>query len=391
MTKQEITRKFSSARNLFPITQLKNSIIYFNSASAGPLCRPVKKVLDEYYDYSQYLHYGIDIEAFAALDKIRKLGAKLIGARQDEVGFGFNTGFGLNIAASGLPLKRGDEVLLSDIEFPSNVYPWLALKQQGVKVKFIKSENRFFDIDNFIRAITRKTKLLSLSFVQFFNGYKNDLKKIGTICKENGIYFIVDGIQGCGVETINVHKYNIDIFSSGAQKWLLSPLGTGLFYVKKELQDKLSKPFASWLSVDWGVDFSDLFHYDLPFFKSARQYEMGTYPYAHVFAMKAALELIDSLGVRNIQRHNHDLLDILIDYLNSNGFYEIKSSLENRHRSSILSFTCPEVLTVYRALLTSNIICAYREGAIRVAVHLFNNESDIRQLISVLRTHMKSI
>jgi len=391
MTKQEITRKFNSARNLFPITQQKNGITYFNSASTGPLCKPVKNTLDEYYDYSQYLHYSIDVDAFAALANIRKLGARLIGARQDEIGFGFNTGFGLNIAAFGLPLKAGDEVLLSDIEFPSNVYPWLTLKQRGVKVKFVKSINGFFDIENFIKAINRKTRVLSLSFVQFFNGYKNDLRIIGDICQEKGIYFVVDGIQGCGVETINVHRCNIDIFSSGAQKWLLSPLGTGLFYIKKELQNKLCKPFASWLSVDWGVDFSDLFHYDLPFFNSARRYEMGTYPYAHVFAMQAALELIDSLGVRSIQKHNHILLDILIDYLNSSGFYKIKSSLENKHRSSILSFTCPEVYTVHQALAKSKIICAYREDAIRVAVHLFNNKSDIRRLISVLRTHMKSI
>ncbi len=384
MQSKEIENKFNAVRKQFPVTQAKKGITYFNSASTGPLSLQTRRALDEYYDYSFYVDRGIDLDAFAALDDIRKLGAKFIGARYDEVGFGFHTGFGLNIAAFGLPLKAGDEVLLSDNEFPSNVYPWVALKQRGIDVKFIKSVNGFFDIDNFVKAISRKTKVLSLSFVQFFNGYKNDLKKIGAICKEKGIYFAVDGIQGCGVETIDVHKCMIDIFSAGAQKWMLSPLGTGIFYVRKDLQNKIKMPFASWLSVDWGINFTDLFHYDLPFFDSARRFEFGTYPYAHVFAMHQSMKLIDSLGVSNIQKHNHALLDILIDYLKSNHRFEIKSSLLSKHRSSILSFRCPEVKEVHRTLLKSKIICSLREGAIRVAVHLFNNEADIRRLMAVL-------
>jgi len=384
MLSKEIQNKFKAVRKQFPVTRKKKGITYFNCASTGPLSLSTRKALDEYYDYSFYVDRGIDHDAFAALDGIRKIGAKFIGARIDEVGFGFHTGYGLNIAAFGLPLKPGDEVLLSDNEFPSNVYPWVALKQRGIKVKFIKSKNGFFDIDNFVKAISRKTKVLSLSFVQFFNGYKNDLSKIGAICKDRGIYFVVDGIQGCGVETINMHKIQIDIFSSGAQKWMLSPLGTGFFYVRKELQNNIRMPFASWLSVDWGLNFTDLFHYDLPFFDSARRFEFGTYPYAHVFALYQSMLLIDSLGVSNIQKHNHELLDKLIDYLKSNSRFEIKSSLINKHRSSILSFTCPEVKKVYRQLSNAKIICSLREGAIRIAVHLYNNESDIKKLITVL-------
>jgi cysteine desulfurase / selenocysteine lyase len=384
MLSKEIENKFKTVRKLFPVTSTKKGITYFNSASTGPLSLSTRKALDKYYDYTFYADSGIDRDAFAALDDIRKMGAKFIGARQDEVGFGFHTGYGLNIAAFGLPLKAGDEVLLSDIEFPSNVYPWVALKQRGIHVRFVKSENGFFDIDNFVRAINSKTAVLSLSFVQFFNGFKNDLKKIGAICKEKKIYFVVDGIQGCGTETIDVHKCNIDIFSSGAQKWMLSPLGTGIFYVRRELQKEMKLPFASWLSVDWGINFTDLFHYDLPFFDSARRFEFGTYPYAHVFAMHQSMQLIDSLGVSNIQKHNHDLLDILIDYLKSNHRFEIKSNLMNKHRSSILSFTCPDVKKVYRNLLNEKIMCSLREGAIRIAVHLYNNEADIKKLISVL-------
>jgi cysteine desulfurase/selenocysteine lyase len=384
MTKQ-LNDQFARTRKLFPVTDKEKGITYFNSASTGPLSRPVRKALDDYYDLTQYLEKSaIDNDAFAALGNIRKQGAGLIGARPDEVGFGFSTTFGLNIAAFGLPLKKGDEILLSDIEFPANVYPWLALKERGIKVKFIPSTDRCFDIGNFKKAIGTKSKVLALSFVQFFNGYKNNLEEIGRICKERGLYFVVDGIQGCGVEPIDVNKCNIDILSSGAQKWLLSPLGTGFFYVRADLQPKLGFPFASWLSVDWKLNFTDLFHYDLPFFDSARRFEMGTYPYAHVFAMDKALGIIGNLGVKNIQRHNYELLDRLIDYLESDRRYKITSDIETEHRSSILTFGCEKPAELHKALSDKKIICSFRQGSIRISVHLFNNMTEMERLLKIL-------
>ncbi|MCX6826132.1 MAG: aminotransferase class V-fold PLP-dependent enzyme [candidate division Zixibacteria bacterium] len=384
---QTTTAKFRRIRKLFPVTGERKRITYLNTASTGPLALPVKKALYDYYEATQYLEKSaMDADAFAALDKIRVLGAGFIGAGPDEVGFGFSTTFGLNIAAFGLPLKNGDEVLLSNIEFPANVYPWLALKERGIRVKFIKSINRQFDIQQFRKSISRKSKVLSLSSVQFFNGYKNNLDEIGAICKENGLYFVVDGIQGCGAEPIDLHKSQIDIFSSGAQKWMLSPLGTSIFYIKKNLQAKLTTPFASWLSVDWKLDFTDMFHYELPFFKSAQRFEMGTYPYAHVFATLAAFKMINSLGIGNIQRHNHNLLDILIEYIQSNHHYRVTSCLKEEHRSSILAFTCVNAEEIYGKLRRSKIVTSYREGAIRVSPHLFNNADDIKRLIAVLNS-----
>lgn len=385
-----IVAKFRKARQLFPVADKVKGIVYLNSASTGPLSRPVKQALYDYYEMTQYLEKSvIDHDAFASLDKIRKLGASFIGAKPNEIGFGFSTTFGLNVAAFGLPLKSGDEVLLSDIEFPANVYPWLVLKERGIKVRFLKSTKRCFDIDNFRRGIGKKSRVLSLSSVQFFNGYKNDMQEIGSICKEKGLYFVVDGIQGCGAESIDVHKCQVDIFSSGAQKWLLSPLGTGIFYIRRDLQKKIKFPFASWLSIDWKLKFNDLFHYDLPFFDSARRFEMGTYPYAHVFALEAAFNLISSLGVRSIQKHNHELLDYLISYLGANEKFRIVSSLDVNHRSSILAFTCDNAEKLQKKLSGEKIISSYREGAIRISVHLFNDKSDIERLINALERHAR--
>ena len=380
-----LEKKFRSARKLFPLSSKKAGMVYLNSASTGPLCKPVKQALDKYFELCQYLDKDDDIDAFNDLKKIRRLGAKIIGANTNEVGFGFNTGYGLNLAAQGLPLKKGDEILISEIEFPSNVYPWLALKEKGIRVKFIKPADNHFDIGNFEKAITKKSRVLSLSMVQFFNGFKNDLKTIGEICRKNQIYFVVDGIQGCGVEPLNVKKCNIDIFAAGGQKWLLGQLGSGIFYVRKELQDKLKRVLTGWLAVEWNLDFSNLFRYDLPYFDSARKFELGTYPYAQVHALAASLELITSLGVKNIQNHNHKLLDILTSYLKSDNRFEIKSELKNIHRSAILSFSTEQTESLYERLRQNKIYCSYREGAIRISVHLFNNETDMRYLINILK------
>jgi len=382
--KSAVAKKFGEARDLFAITDPAKGYIYLNAASTGPMCRPVLEVLHDYYDSAQYLDTDSDTPAFAALERIREKGAGLIGADHDEIGFGFNTGYGLNIAAFGLPLQKGDEVLLSDIEFPSNVYPWLALRERGIGVRFVESVDGFFDVERLVEAIGNRTRVLSLSFVQFFNGYKNDIREIGRICRERGLYFVVDGIQGCGHQRLDVHDCYIDIFASGAQKWLLSPLGTGFFYIRRAIRDRLHIPFAGWLSVDWQMNFSDLFHYDLPFFDSARRFELGTYPYAHVHAMATALELITGLGPENIQDHNQALLDLVIDYIESGHYYRITSSLEKDRRSSILSFTCVDARRIYDELRRRKILTAFREGAIRISPHLYNDREDMKQLIEAL-------
>ena len=143
-------------------------------------------------------------------------------------------------------------------------------------------------------------------------------------------------------------------------------------------------PWGSWLSVDWKLNFGDLFHYNRPWFDSARRFELGTYPYAHVHAMAEAMTLINSLGVRNIQTHNHRLIDHLTGFLKSDSRFHIVSSLEKKHRSSILSFGCRDARKVHAHLVKSNIFCAFREGAIRMSAHLFNNQSDINRLIEKL-------
>jgi len=376
------TMTFENVRELFPHT---DEVAYFNSASFGPFSTLVYDAIEGNLRVRMEAQRDDTPAVMDIQGELRADYAGLIGAEKRQVGVGLNTTFGLNIAAFGLPLSEGDEVLVSDIEFPALVYTFrAAVEMRRLKMGFVKSKGRCFDIDEFEKAITDKTKVLALSFVQYFNGFRNDLAAISEICKKNGIFLVVDGIQGMGVEPIDVMKLGIDVFSSGCQKWMLGPQGCGFFYLADSIRDRLSYPFMSWLGVDWNMNFTDLFKFDLPYYDSARRFEMGYYAALNILGMKASVGLFQGLGIENIKRHNQLLIDRLTAYLDASGFYRTTSCMEQKHRSSIVSFTCEALKPLMERLLSQKIIVAQREGSVRVSVHLFNDESDIDRLISVL-------
>jgi len=376
-------QEFAKARRLFPHTKKS---VYFNSASYGPFCLPVEKAIIDNLKLRLDATRDDTRMAMATGEALRGGYAKMIGASKKDVGLGLNTSFGLNVAAFGLPLKKGDEILVSDLEFPAIIYTWqAAARQRGLKVRVVKSSNRCFDIDALKKAITRHSRVVSVSFVQFFNGFKLDLKEISSLCKKHGMYLVVDGIQGVGVETLNVKRTGIDVLSCGCQKWLLGPQGCGFFYLSEEIRDRLANPFMSYLGVDWKMQYSDMCRYNLTPFDSARRFELGYYVVLNLLGMKASSEIIGGLGVKNIQSHNHGLLDRLIAYIKTDATYTVTSHLEPRHRSSILTFTCDDVRTLYKAIIKNRILVSLREGSIRVSAHLFNNAADIDRLIKVLK------
>jgi cysteine desulfurase/selenocysteine lyase len=257
------------------------------------------------------------------------------------------------------------------------------LRRDGVKIKFIKSQNGFISLDSIAQEIDKRTKVLVLSFVQYFNGYKYDLEAIGRICRENGVWFVVDGMQGVGSQFLEVKKCKIDFLSCGSGKWLLSTPGSGFFYISETLQPKIKTVFFGWLGVDWKERFEDLRHYDKLPFSSTRKFEIGTYPYAELQILASSLKLLHQVGIRNIERHTRMLLDILIGYLQDSN-YQINSVLEPEHRSAILSFTCKNPADLHRKLFKKRIICSFREQSLRIAPHFYNTEQDICKLIRVL-------
>ena len=380
--KPEIQSKFESVRKLFPHT---SNVTYFNSASYGPFSTKVREAVQQNLDLRVACEDDDSHDTFMIADDLRKMYAKMIGARATQIGLGLNTSFGLNVAAFGLPLKRGDEVIVSDTEFPAIVYTWrAAAERRGLKLKFVHTVGHGFNLEGFEKAITKRTRVLALSWVQFYNGYKNDLHTVAALCKKHGIWLVVDGIQGMGAETIDVRELGVDVFTSGCQKWMLSPQGCGFFYLSDEMQEIIEAPFMSWLGVDWNMKFSDLFHYDREWINAAQRFELGYFVMLNLVAMRASAEIFLDLGIRNIQTHNHALLDRLAAYLDNNPFYSVTSNREAKHRSSIMTFTCQNFRDLHKHLAKNKVMCVPREGSIRISAHLYNNEKDVDRLIGFL-------
>ncbi len=379
---EKLEKKFADFRREFPHTE---NTVYFNSASYGPFSITVKKAIEDNIDLRLAADIDDTLYAFTVAEELRSDYAGLVGADKQDIGLGLNTSFGLNVIAFGLPLPQGSEILVSDIEFPAIIYTWRAAAERfGYKLKFVPAKDMSFDIETFKKAITGKTKVLAVSYVQFFNGYKNDLATLSQICHENDILLVVDGIQGMGTEPVDVRQLGLDVFTSGCQKWMLAPQGCGFFYLAPELRRKIQPPFMSWLGVDWQMNFTSLFKFDNPYFDSARKFELGYYVVLNLAGMKAAVKYFQLLGIENIQRHNHRLIDRLAEYIKNNRRYKITSSMAPLHRSSIFTFTCDNYKELYQEIVKRKIILAQREGSLRVSVHFFNNDDDIDKLLEVL-------
>jgi len=200
----------------FPIIK---EINYLNIAYGSPLAKSVQKAI---YDFLSNLKTkGVDKKKyFEDLDTLRKESAILLKCNPEEIAFIKNTSEGLNIAANGIPIKRGDNVVLNDLEHPNNVYPWLNLRNRGVDIRFVPSNGRRVDANDFYDYIDDNTKVVSVGSITSL-GFRFDLEKLGKICEENGSYLVVDAIQSLGIEPFDVKKYGIDLLSSSCHKGLL--------------------------------------------------------------------------------------------------------------------------------------------------------------------------
>ncbi|HEX2896867.1 MAG TPA: aminotransferase class V-fold PLP-dependent enzyme [candidate division Zixibacteria bacterium] len=383
-----MNEKFEQVRRFFPHT---NKIVFFNTAAFSPMSTPIKEAIDANFDIRMAAEIDDTRQMYELRERVREGYAELIGAETRQVGVSINTSFGLDLASYGLPLKEGDEILLSDIEFPATIYAWRgAAETRKLKISYIKSKERKFDIPALENAITERSRVLSISFVQFFNGFKNDLKRLSEICQKHNLFFVVDGIQGAGAEPINVAELDIDIFSAGCQKWLLAPFGSGFYYISDKVKDQLTSHNITWYSSNWEFQFSDLFKYNLPYFDTAEKFQGGYYATLNLLGMEASQKIILDLGIDNIQRHNHRLIDIIVETLKESDYYKITSSLKPGERSSILTIACDKLTELHRYLFSQKIYVACREGSVRIAVHLFNNESDVEKLLEALKKFEKS-
>jgi len=359
--------------------------IYLNNASIGPIPERTRRALDEFTAKRTAPHLLPDRELFAGLAAARLGVAQLINADPSEIALATNTGFGLHLAARALPLKAGDTVLLSDKEFPANVYPWLLLREQGIKVEMAHCRPEGWpDEEHLLERLRDPTvRVLAVSFVQFSNGYRVDLKKLGAACRANGTFLVVDGIQGVGNSVLDVRETPIDILSCGGQKWLLSPWGSGFVYVRKELIASLEPTITGWMAFEGTDDFSRLTEYNPTFRSDARRFEMITLPYQDFVGMTTSLGLLLEIGVRDVAEVTRAMHDPVVKWAQENDV-RIASPLDERHRSAILCVAPPKPVEAYHGMKRARVVCSLREGAIRLSPHCYNTMEEMEKVIEVL-------
>ena len=359
--------------------------IYLNNASIGPIPERTRRALDEFTAKRTAPHLLPDRELFGGLAAARLGVAQLINADPSEIALATNTGFGLHLAARALPLKAGDTVLLSDKEFPANVYPWLLLREQGIKVEMARCRSEGWpDEDHLLERLRDpNVRVLAVSFVQFSNGYRADLKKLGAACRANGTFLVVDGIQGIGNSVLDVRETPIDILSCGGQKWLLSPWGSGFVYVRKELIEQLEPTITGWMAFEGTDDFSRLTEYNPTFRSDARRFEMITLPYQDFVGMTTSLGLLLEIGVRDVAEVTRAVHEPVVKWAQENGV-RIASPLDERHRSAILCVAPPKPAEAYHGMKRAHVVCSLREGAIRLSPHCYNTMEEMEKVIEVL-------
>ncbi len=371
--------RFKKVRRLFPVTR---KLIYFNHAAVSPISTRAAKALER--QVNEQMEYAVEREELweERAETGRRLAAKMLNAKPSEIAFVKNTTEGLNLFARGLDWRRGDRVVLPRVEFPANVYPWLSLESKGVRLKFVDEKHGRIPVEDIEKAIDGRTRVVAVSFVEFSSGFRNDLERIGGICRKRGVHLVVDGIQGVGALTLDVKKCNLSALSAGGHKWLLSPQGTGLFYCPGRIMKKLEHPAPGWMSVAGWTDYYN-FKYDL--FKDSRRYESAQRNLLGLCGLTEALKLVDELGIHNVEKRILDITDYLCERLEENGF-EIFSSRRDGEKSGIVSFFAkgrnPEKLR--ESLRRRGIIISARDGRLRASPHYYNSYGEVDRFVKAL-------
>ncbi len=373
-------RHIDELRAQFPVIK---RYTYLNHAAVGPL---PQRVLDEVSrinqdkGYSGGLHW-MDWEDEA--EKTRKIIARFINAHPEEIAFTQNTSAGLSIIANGLNWEKTDNIVVNDLEFPSNLFPWqIQAKRHGLVTKTVQQRNEELAMDAFEQEIDSHTKIVAVSHVQFSNGFKVDLQHLSKLAHENGGYVITDAVQSLGQMPIDVKKLDVDFLATSGYKWLLSPIATGFLYIKKELIDEIEPSIVGYRTDENHHEFS---YRTITPAKNARRFEHGQINFPGIAGMQAAIELLEGYGILNIERRIRELVDVLIAGISELRGLKVLSSLKQEHRNGLVKvggLENPEEMVA--KLKEDNIVISSRAGGLRISPHFYNTEEEIKKLLDAL-------
>lgn len=370
-------------RQLYP--HHSENQVYMNHAAISPFSTPVRESIENCISLRQQGTVGDFDRGQSIIEDARNRIARYINAPStDHITFTGNTSDGISAVANGLNWQKGDEIILNTMEFPANVHPYRRLKEQGVVINYLPHQHHRIEIEDIESAITPRTKLISISAVQFLSGFRADLEAIGNLCKKHNIFFVVDGIQALGATRINVQKTGIDAISSGGHKWLMGPMGVGFLYLSPKIQPQMRPYKTGWLSVENPWEMSD---YEQTWLPVSPHLETGTPNLLGIAGLGASLKLMNEIGEDNITRQILHLIENLYSHLEQKKSITIITPKAEQQRLGIITFSVRGINS-YKELAANlkneGITISARGNYLRLSPHYSNSVNDAEKVLNKL-------
>ncbi len=354
-------------------------LVYLNHAATGVLPRCTRGALEAFLRAQAEGGVLGTFPYELRMPEFRTAIARFIGASGDEIAFLRSTSEAANVLALGFDWREGDEVVLCDNEFPANAIPWLALRRRGVVVRTIETARERMTPDVLERTITARTRVVTVSWVSFEDGYRHDLVALAEIAHRHGAYLCVDGIQGLGALPVDVGAAGVDAFYGSGAKWMLALQGVAFLHVGAALRDRLALGMPGWRSMS---DMWDFLNYEQPYGADASRFEGGTPNFLGALSLASSVEFFEQHDREAIAAHILALTDHLVDGLQRMGA-RIAAPRGKGVSSGIVTFTLPgrDSVEIGRALQREGIVTTYRASGIRVAPHGYNTLAEIESLL----------
>jgi cysteine desulfurase / selenocysteine lyase len=365
-------------RSQFPVTE---SLVYMNHAAVSPLSRRVRDamvgLLDEVHqrgaeNWQQWVR---------TYDTARRSLAQLLNADPGEIALTKNTSEGVSTFANGLEWRPGDEIVSIEGEFPSNYYAWKALEKRGVVLRLVQPQRGFVSHESIVSALSSRTRVVAVSFVDYLSGLRLDLEKLGQACAAQGCLLFVDAIQGLGAFPLDVKAAQIAGLAADGHKWLLGPEGAGVLYVNRQVMERVTPTEVGW----WGVrHWADFTKRELSWRDDARRYECGTLNTVGIYGLGAAVDFLLEAGIPNIAERVLDLTDRLRRGLLDRG-HSVFGPQAREEASGIVSFVPRQGTAegLLESFLAHRVQVAARCGMVRVSPHFYNTEAEIDRVLEL--------
>ncbi|OEU86222.1 hypothetical protein DB35_01835 [Streptomyces abyssalis] len=362
--------------------------IWLNTAHQGPMPEAAVRAVAEAAREKATPHLIPEAAFSERPERLRTLLAEFVGGRTDEIALGDSTSHGLNLIAYGFPWRSGDEVLCVEGDYPATVLPWLAQRRDGAEVRFVRRGPRGrLDPERVRQALTARTRVLAVTWVDSFTGATADLGALGEICREAGVLLVVNGSQGVGARPVDVARTPVDALVSCGYKWMCGPYGTGFAWLDPALTALLDPRRVYWLAQQRGRGLEHMRSYTIEDIGVRALDVFCPADFLDTAAWTSSLELLAGLGMQGIHAHGQRLVQRLLDGVDG-GRYDVIGPRAPEERSSLVVLGprgAPADRTA-AALYAEGVHVAVREGNIRLSPHLFNTFEHVDRALEVLNS-----